>query len=609
VFWGAKLWHNQKRLIQRKAGRLSTFDNIMGLVVVMAKETLVKELEHVFREDLLVACKKWGIDVTGSDTGDSLIHMLAEKMRDPAKRKEVFSTFTQLEIDLLGVLTLSGGAMSYDRLKPFRKIYSYGQLNQTERDLRKLGLIIRRMMSRLTEYGREVAEFKVLDFFIPHLREFFEALPEHQTEKPKKAKKFVDERDTLLIDMLLLVSYIAKHEVKMTSSWEFPKREIDHMKEAMSSATDERFEVVQKFARKAGVYRIIEGDRVLPSKVDTLFAGEQYLVARRLLLSALGRTRAIWATPDQPTEYTLNLAICRLREGNQEEWIGIEELRDWIRSELFQENQPLKWIQVDEDRVQMALETPLLLGLVEAAYKGKKILAVKLTEVGARVLQEGIHPEKVENRETFFVQPNFEISAFTGEMEYQKLYRLMLITEPVHTDVVSTFKITDKSIFEAIESGLRDNDLIGFLEKESSKPVPANVERSIRDWTSQTTFTTISDVTLFETETEKDLEELRFIPKFEKHVLRQVGPTAVIVTGDIEDLSENLRKRKCMVKRTVEVITMEETPGTEIAEQVLLFGTEQAIEDVPWDCEGCPAIQSCNKIIRRRTRNKRGGNR
>ena len=522
-------------------------------------------------------------------------------------RKKVFSTFTQLERDLLGVLTLSGGAMSYDRLKPFRKIYSYGQLNQTERDLRKLGLIIRRMMSRLTEYGREVAEFKVLDFFIPHLREFFESLPEPEIERPKKAKKFVDERDTLLIDMLLLVSYIAKHEVKMTSSWEFPKREIDHIKEAMSEATDERFEIVQKFARKAGAYTIIEGDRVIPSKIDSLFGGEQYLVARRLLLSALGRTRAIWATPDQPTEYTLNLAICRLREGNQEDWIGIEELRDWIRSELFQENQPLKWIQVDEDRVQMALETPLLLGLVEAAYKGKKMLAVKLTEVGARVLQEGKAPLKSGSRDTFFVQPNFEISAFTGEMEYQKLYRLMLITEPVHTDVVSTFKITEKSIFEAIESGLREEDLIGFLGKESSKPVPANVERSIRDWTSQTTFATISDVTLFETNTEKDLEELRFIPQFEKHVLRQVGPTAVIVSGDIEDLSENLRKRKCMVKRTVEAVTPEETSGTEITEQVLLFGGEQTIEDVPWDCEGCPAIQSCNKIIRRRTRDKRGG--
>jgi len=573
----------------------------------MAKETLEKELEHVFREDLLVACKKWGIDVTGKDTGDSLIHMLAEKMKDPEERKKVFSTFTQLERDLLGVLTLSGGAMSYDRLKPFRKIYSYGQLNQTERDLRKLGLIIRRMMSRLTEYGREVAEFKVLDFFIPHLREFFEALPEPETEKPKKAKKFVDERDTLLIDMLLLISYIAKHEVKMTSSWEFPKREIDHMKEAMSTATDERFEVVQRFARKAGAYTITEGDRVFPSKIDSLFGGRQHLVARRLLLSALGRTRAIWATPDQPTEYTLNLAICRLREGNQEEWIGIEELRDWIRSELFQENQPLKWIQVDEDRVQMALETPLLLGLIEAAYKGKKILAVKLTGVGARVLQEDTVPEKPVGNETFFVQPNFEISAFTGEMEYHKLYRLMLITEPVHTDVVSTFKITDNSIFEAIESGLREEDLIGFLEKESSKPVPANVERSIRDWTSQTTFTTISNVTLFETENEKDLEELRFIPQFEKHVLRQVGPTAVILTGDMEDLAEKLRKRKCMVKHTVETQEKVETPGTEITEQVLLFGTEQTLEDVPWDCEGCPAIQSCNKIIRRRTRDKRGG--
>ncbi len=573
----------------------------------MPKETLEKELEHVFREDLLVACKKWGIEVTGSDTGDSLIHMLADKMRIPEERQRIFSSFTQLEKDLLGILTLSGGAMSYDRLKPFRKIYSYGQLNQTERDLRKLGLIIRRMMSRLTEYGREVAEFKVLDFFLPHLRKFFESTPEPQPDKPKKAKKYVDERDTLLIDMLLLVSYIAKNEVKMTSSWEFPKRESEHIKEAMSKNTDERFEIVQKFARKAGAYKIIEDDRVVPAKVDALFGGEQYLVARRLLLSALGRTRAIWATPDQPTEYTLNLAICRLRESNQEEWIGIEELRDWIRSELFQENQPLKWIQVDEDRVQMALETPLLLGLIEAAYKGKKILAVKLTDVGTRVLKEGVLPDKPEERETFFVQPNFEISAFTGEMEYQKLYRLMLITEPVKTDVVSTFKITDKSIFEAIESGLREEDIIGFLEKESSKPVPANVERSIRDWMSQTTFTTITDVTLFETESEKDLEMLRYMPEFEKYVLRQVGPTAVIVTGDMEELSEKLRKRKCMVKRTIETPETEEPTGAEVTEQVLLFGVEQAIEDVPWDCEGCPAIQSCNKIIRRRARDKRGG--
>jgi hypothetical protein len=227
--------------------------------------------------------------------------------------------------------------------------------------------------------------------------------------------------------------------------------------------------------------------------------------------------------------------------------------------------------------------------------------------VGVRVLQDGSIPSKPEDRETFFVQPNFEISAFTGEMEYQKLYRLMLITEPVHTDVVSTFKITDTSIFEAIESGLREEDLIGFLEKESSKPIPANVERSIRDWTSQTTFTTISDVTLFETENEKDLEMLRYIPQFEKHVLRQVGPTAVIVTGDMDDLMEKLRKKKCMVKRTIEVEQPEEKAGTEITEQVLLFGTEHAIEDVPWDCEGCPAIQSCNKIMRRRTRDKRGG--
>jgi hypothetical protein len=571
----------------------------------MTRETLEKELEHILREDLLIACQRWEIDVTGKDSGASLIKMLAEKMRDEEARENVFATFTPLERDLLGVLTLSGGAMSYDRLKPFRKIYSYGQLNQTERDLRKKGLIIRRMMSRLTEFGREVAEFKVLDYFIPHLRELYSSKPKPQPEKPKKVKNIVDERDSLLIDMLLLVSYIAKNEVHMTSSWEFPRREIEHIKRSMSKPTDDRFELVQKLARKVGAYNIGENDIVMPAKVNTLFMGHHLHVARRLLKSQLGRTRAIWATPDQPTEYTLNLAICRLRESNTEDWISIEELRDWIRSELFIDNQQLKWIQVDDERVQLSLETPILLGIVEAAYRGKKLLGVRLTDVGESVLKGQPNLTVQEHRESFFVLPNFELTVFTSEMEFQNLYRLMLITEPVRTDVVSTFKLSDKSVFQAIEIGLREDDILGFLEEESSKPVPRNVVRSITDWTSQTTFTTIEDITLFETENEKDLEKLMLIPAFTKSIVRKIGPTAVIVSGDMEKFSDSLRKHKCMVKRKQQTEETEPVQGSSVAEQFLLYSEEQTVEDVPDLCEDCPAVQSCNKMIRRKGRVQR----
>lgn len=569
----------------------------------MPKESLERELEHIFREDLIAACQLWKVDLSGSSDGASLIKLLVEKMKDPAAREELFQAFTQNEIDLLGLLTLNKGAMSYDRLKPYRKIYSYGQLNQTERDLRKKGLIIRRMMSRLTDFGREVAEFKVLDFFMPLLRTHFLKKPKHNIDKPKRVRSTVDERDSLLIDTLLLISYIAKHDTKMTSSWEFPKRDIDYVKEAMSKTTEDRFELAQKIARKAGAYSIVDKDRVIPGNIDVLFQGHQDIVSHRILLSALGRTRAIWATPDQPSEYTLNLAICRLRESNTEDWIHISEMRDWIRSELYVEKQPLKWIQVSDERVTMALETPLLLGLIEGAYKGKKLLGVRLTEIGAAVISK--NPIERIEQDTFFVLPNFEITVFTSEMEYHKLYKLMLLTEPIKTDVVSTFRITEKSIFQAIELGHRESDIIEFLNEESSKPIPANVIRSIEDWTSQTTFASVSEVQLFETDNEQDLENLLLLPDFSAYVLRRVGPTAVIVKGDIETFSIDLKKHKCHIKRTEEPIAAQEPSKiTPVSEQILLYG-DQSASDVKEECIGCPALQSCNRVRKRKGRSKR----
>ncbi|MFX1484523.1 MAG: hypothetical protein ACFFCP_15195, partial [Promethearchaeota archaeon] len=164
---------------------------------------------------------------------------------------------------------------------------------------------------------------------------------------------------------------------------------------------------------------------------------------------------------------------------------------------------------------------------------------------------------------------------------------------------------SDKSVFQAIEIGLREDDILGFLEKESSKPVPRNVVRSITDWTSQTTFTTIEDVTLFETENEKDLEKLMLIPAFTKSIVRKVGPTAVIVSGDMEKFSDTLRNHKCMVQRKSQTDDSSAKAGSSVAEQFLLYGEEQTIEDVPDLCADCPAIQSCNKIIRRRGKIKR----
>jgi len=96
------------------------------------------------------------------------------------------------------------------------------------------------------------------------------------------------------------------------------------------------------------------------------------------------------------------------------------------------------------------------------------------------------------------------------------------------------------------------------------------------------------------------------IREFTKQVVRKVGPTAVIVSGDSEELIEKLRKHKCMVRRKSGEDVMIASKESSVANQFLLYGEDHGIEDIPDLCEGCPAVQSCNKVVRRKSQVKRG---
>jgi hypothetical protein len=95
------------------------------------------------------------------------------------------------------------------------------------------------------------------------------------------------------------------------------------------------------------------------------------------------------------------------------------------------------------------------------------------------------------------------------------------------------------------------------------------------------------------------------IPKFAEYVVRQVGPTAVVIRGDMETFTEDLKKHKCHIMRTgTTVEDSEKSPVSSIAEQVLIYG-EQSDSDIADECLGCPALQSCNRVVRKKSRAKR----
>jgi hypothetical protein len=145
------------------------------------------------------------------------------------------------------------------------------------------------------------------------------------------------------------------------------------------------------------------------------------------------------------------------------------------------QEEAVDWDTIEGGFIRGEVEALHWLGALDlGSTQGEGPSVFRLTEAGSRLLRGEVPPSTV-TRPNVVVQPNFQVLAFepTGE---DILFTLDRIAQRVRAEQVVEYYLTRASIYEAQRRGMEIGEVIAFLDRVGSTPLPQNVRRSLEEW-------------------------------------------------------------------------------------------------------------------------------
>jgi hypothetical protein len=194
-----------------------------------------------------------------------------------------------------------------------------------------------------------------------------------------------------------------------------------------------------------------------------------------------------------------------------------------------------------------ALSGPLhWLGIVDIAADGSRLLAFRLNSGGALAFglrDSGSQPALEEAK--LVVQPNFQIFAL-GPVSEATLAQLESFADRVKTDRSAfEYTLSHAAIYRGQKAGLSIDQIIAFLEKESSAALPQNVLRTLQEYGEQHERIVFRRaVALGEARSPEMMTDLWNEPTAKSHLQQRLTPTvALLKKGRVHALREALLQR------------------------------------------------------------------
>jgi hypothetical protein len=123
------------------------------------------------------------------------------------------------------------------------------------------------------------------------------------------------------------------------------------------------------------------------------------------------------------------------------------------------------------------------LGLVDIGMHQGRVSALRLSRLGAELLDAEPAGKVGGTRCAVIVQPDFEILVFPGDDVHDVVHLFDRFAQRTKSDHVHQFKIDQKSVRAGLADGLSGHQIVQELTDRARVPIPQNVLYSLEEWT------------------------------------------------------------------------------------------------------------------------------
>jgi hypothetical protein len=122
------------------------------------------------------------------------------------------------------------------------------------------------------------------------------------------------------------------------------------------------------------------------------------------------------------------------------------------------------------------------LGLVDIGMHQGRVTALRLSRLGAELLDAEPAGKVGGTRSSIIVQPDFELLVFPGDDVHEVVHLLDRFARRLKSDHVHQFKLDAASVQAGVADGLSGSQMLQELTDRARVPIPQNVLYSLEEW-------------------------------------------------------------------------------------------------------------------------------
>jgi hypothetical protein len=127
------------------------------------------------------------------------------------------------------------------------------------------------------------------------------------------------------------------------------------------------------------------------------------------------------------------------------------------------------------------------LGIVDLGMQGGRLSALRLSLLGAALLEAEPAARAGGTRSAVVVQPDFEVLVFAGDDVHDVVHLLDRFARRIKSDHVHLFKLEQETVRRGVADGLAVAEMLRELTDRARAPIPQNVLYSLEEWGQRST--------------------------------------------------------------------------------------------------------------------------